>query len=191
MTEQAKTGGRRHDSRLRLMVWGGAVLLWLLPLMAMQFTDEVAWSGMDFVIWAAMLLIAASLVEVALRLSGSLSYRAGAVVAVGASFLLVWVNLAVGIIGDEDNPLNQMFFVVLLVGVVGAFVANFRAPGMVRVMIAMAAVQVLIGIAALIMGHVVVLLTFFWVTAWALSAWLFNKAARDEAGAVAAGEIAS
>ena len=35
-----------------------------------------------------------------------------------AAFLLIWINLAVGIIGSEDNPANLMYGAVLLLGLV-------------------------------------------------------------------------
>jgi hypothetical protein len=36
-------GSGRRGSRWRLAIWGTAALILLLPLLAMQFTDEVAW----------------------------------------------------------------------------------------------------------------------------------------------------
>ena len=37
--------------------------------------------------------------------------------AIVAAFLLIWINLAVGINGSEDNPANLMYGGVLTVGV--------------------------------------------------------------------------
>ena len=51
------------------------------------------------------------------------------VAALGA-FFLVWVNGAVGIIGNEENQANLLFFGVLAVAVVGSLIARFRAKGM-------------------------------------------------------------
>jgi hypothetical protein len=92
------------------------------------------------------------LIELAARASGSLAYRAGVVVAVGASVMLLWVNGAVGFLGDEDNPANLIFGAVLLTVAIGAFVARFRAAGMARAMFAAAGVQLLIGVIALAAG---------------------------------------
>lgn len=66
---------------------------------------------------------------------------------------MTWVNLAVGIIGSEDNPLNVVFVGVLAIGIVGAFIARFQPRGMARAMVAVGIAQVLVAVAALIGGH--------------------------------------
>ena len=55
--------------------------------------------------------------------------------------MLVWINLAVGIIGSEDNPANLMYGGVLAVGVAGAVAARFRPGGMARALAATALAQ--------------------------------------------------
>ena len=44
------------DNRWRPAMWGGAALLLLLPLVAMQFTREVIWDAADFAIFGTMLV---------------------------------------------------------------------------------------------------------------------------------------
>jgi hypothetical protein len=80
----------------------------LLPWLAMQFTDEVAWDETDFIVFGAMLAGACGAWELAARMTGSTAYRAAVGVAVMSAFILVWMNLAVGMIGSEDNPANPM-----------------------------------------------------------------------------------
>jgi hypothetical protein len=144
--------GGRHGNPLRWAVWGTAVLLWLLPLVAMQFTAEVDWNALDFAIIGVMLLAACGTYELSVRLSGSPAYRAGFGMAVVAAFLLVWVNLAVGMIGGEGNPANLLFGGVLGVGIVGPAIARFRPAGMVGTLAAMALTQVTIAGFALVAG---------------------------------------
>ena len=67
-----------------------------LPLLAMQMTGQVVWSLSDFVVAGALLTGTGLLLELAARKARNHSYRAAAVVAIGAAFLLVWLNLAVG-----------------------------------------------------------------------------------------------
>jgi len=83
---------------------------------------------------------------------GSIVYRAAVGVAVGAALLLIWINLAVGIIGDEGNPANLMHIGVLAVGIIGAIFARLRPLGMARVLLATAVAQMLVAMIAQIAG---------------------------------------
>ena len=158
-----------------------AAFLLLLPLVAMQFTDEVQWTASDFAVFGTMLLVACGAYELALWASGNPVYRAAAAVAVGTAFFLVWSNLAVGLIGSERNPDNVLYVGVLAVGIVGAVVARLRAPGLAWTLVAMAVAQVLVPAIARALGSVeVLLLTGTFVALWFTSAWLFRKAAREE-----------
>jgi hypothetical protein len=173
--------------RWRIAIWGGAAFLLLLPLVAMQFTDEVNWDETDFIVFGAMLAAACGTYEIAARMTGNSSYRLAVGVAVATAFVLVWINLAVGIIGSEDNPANLMYGGVLAVGIIGAIIARFRAGGMARVLVAMALVQALIFVIAVIAGlGFTGPITLFFVGLWLLSASLFRKAARQEIPTAAA-----
>lgn len=128
----SSAGGQRNGGvPWRIIGWGFAVGLLLLPFIAMQVGAEgVDWSLGDFIVFGVMLGTVGGAFELAVRASGSWSYRGGAALALLAMFLVVWANLAVGIVGNENNPWNQLFFLALLVGVVGACLARFRARGM-------------------------------------------------------------
>ena len=123
----------------RLIGWGAAVALLLLPLIAMQFSKDVVWTLGDFIAFGVMLLMVGVPLELAARLSSNWSYRGGAALALLGMFLTIWANLAVGIVGSENSPANQLFFVALLVGLAGAAMARFRAAGMAKAMVATAA----------------------------------------------------
>lgn len=170
----------------RWAMWVGAAFLLALPLVAMQFTAEVEWTAIDFIVMGAMLGIAAGTVELAMRASDDSAYRLGAIVAVGAGFLLTWVNLAVGIIGSEDNPLNLVYAAVLGVAVIGAVVAAFAPAGMARALFATAAAQMLVTVLALIWGWGawqppgaagILALNGFFTMLWFLAGGLFRRAA--------------
>ena len=184
--------GERRGSRWRIAVWGTAALLLLLPLVAMRVTDGMDWDVADFVVFGAMLAGAGGAYELAARRSGSHAYRAAAGLALATAFILVWMNLAVGIIGSEDSPANRMYGGVLAVGIVGAFAVRFRPHGMARATAVTALAQALVGAIALIAGlgstgenwpRVIVVLTGFFAGLWLLSAWLFRKVAREQASA--------
>ncbi|MFN3353936.1 MAG: hypothetical protein ACK4Z5_10040 [Brevundimonas sp.] len=179
MTTMIAERDARLGRWLRLLVWGGAGVAWLIPLAAKLLTD-LPWTTFDFIAWGVMLLVAAGVCEVGLRLSGSLAYRAGFVVAAGTSFLITWSNLAVGIIGNENNPLNQIFFGVIAVGIVGSFLARFRPKGMALAMLATAIAQFGTAFVALAYEHIVFAIVGVFSLGWLLAAWLFREAARGE-----------
>jgi hypothetical protein len=176
-------------------MWGMAAFLLLLPLVAMQFTKVVNWDETDFIVFGAMLAIACGTCELAARMTGNTAYRAAVGLAVVAAFILVWINLAVGIIGAEDNPANLMYGGVLAVGIIGAIIARFQPLGMARALSATALAQALVGVIALIAGpgsrapsfpEAIVFLTGFFAALWLVSARLFRKAAREQTPAGAA-----
>jgi hypothetical protein len=164
----------------------------LLPLIAMQVTDEVVWDTIDFAVAGALLFGACGAYELAARRTGTIAYRAAVGVAVVATLVLIWMNLAVGIIGSEDDPANLMYAGVLAVGTVGALIARFRPQGMAWALGATALAQMLAGLVALLAGlgsgganwpGAILVLTGIFAALWLASAWLFRKAAREQTSA--------
>jgi len=127
-------------------------LILLLPLAAMQFSADVNWSLFDFVVAGALLFGSGLTFELIARKGGNVAYRVAVGVAVAAALLLVWVNLAVGIIGSENNPVNLLYVAVLLVAVIGAAIARLRPRGMALAMFATAFALALVPVIALIIG---------------------------------------
>ena len=78
-------------------VLGGTALLLMVPLVAMQFTREVAWGVGDFL--AAALLIAGTGMAYVLSARRLTTRRARLIAgaALAAALLVVWAELAVGI----------------------------------------------------------------------------------------------
>ena len=187
MAYDSEDGGGRRGNRWRVAAWGTAAGLVLLPLLAMQFTDEVDWTAFDFAFAATLVAGVGVTYELAVRVSASRAYRAAVGVALAAGFLMIWVNGAVGIIGSEDNPANWIYAGVLAVAVVGAFVARFEAEAMARALVATATAQVLVAVIALVAGWGFTgPITVFFGGLWLTSAWLFRRAAREQASAGAA-----
>lgn len=186
MAGHAVSDTNRRGSRWRIVLWSAAAALLLVPLVAMQFTDEVDWSAADFAVFGAMLAGAGGAFELAVGMTHNTAYRAAVAVALGAAFLLVWANGAVGIIGSEDNPANLMFGGVLVVGIVGAAVARLRARGMARALVVTALAQALVAVIAAASGAgYIFVATAFFCALWLASAWLFRRAALQEAAASA------
>ena len=187
MAGTTENGVGRRRSRWRIAAWAAAALLLLLPLVAMQFTKEVVWDVADFAVAGALLFGAGLTYELVARTMANIAYRAGGGVAVAAALILVWVNLAVGLIGTEDNPANLMYVGVLAIGIIGAIIARFQPHGMARALVATALAQTLVAVIALIArfgstGPIwpqdILMSTAFFDTLWLISAWLFRKAAR-------------
>lgn len=82
----------------RVLLWASAALLLLLPLIAMQFTIEVNWGPEDFVTFGAMLLLLCLAIEISFRLARTRRNAILAATLAGLVFLLVWAELAVGIL---------------------------------------------------------------------------------------------
>ena len=181
-TADARTWNR---SPWRALIWGGAAVALSIPAIAMQFTDEVQWGPFDFLVMGAMLALACGAFEFAARMTGNVAYRAGVALAVLAAFAMVWVNLAVGVIGEEFNPANLMFGAVLLIGVVGAVVARFRPAGMVRAMVSTSVAVVVAGVVGLAVtreDHWQIAVFCAGLAAmWLVAATLFRRAAREAA----------
>ena len=166
----------------RLVGWGTAAALLFVPLIA-----GAPWSVSDYLFAAAVFAIVGGTFELAVRKSGNAWYRGAVAVGLATAFLLVWITGAVGIIGNEGNPANLMFFAVILVAIVGSMVARFEASRMAWAMAIAAAAQVIVGVVTAIFSlgaseppffpGVLILIGGF-VALWLLSAWLFMRAAR-------------
>lgn len=119
---------------------------------------------------------------------GTTAYRLGAAVALFACFLEVWMNLAVGIVGSEDNPVNLGFYLVVATAGACAFTARLRADGMARAMVAVAGLQALLALVVATAPSTVrddpkgpmgvLVLSGGFVMLWLIAAALFHRSAR-------------
>jgi hypothetical protein len=155
----------------------------LLLFLVMQISDEVNWDLVDFALAGALLIGAGLTYVLAARKTGHFVYRTAFVVALATAFILIWVNVAVGIIGDEGNLANLMYIGVLAVGFIGAIIARFKPHGMARALFATALAQALVTVIALIAelgspwsgpGEILILNGFF-IALWIGSALLFRR----------------
>lgn len=173
--------GMARGNRLRVAVWMLAVALFLLPLVAMQFTAEVQWTGFDFLVWGVMLLVACGAYELVSRMSPSRHYRLGAGVAIVTGFLVFWANAAVGLVGDGPNAWNLLFLVAIVVGAIVALASWFRPAGMARALCATAAVHGAVALSALVLGTDLrgAVISLGFVLPYLLAAGLFRLAAKQ------------
>ena len=181
-----------RGSRWRLLGWGGAAAVLAVAAVAMQFTNEVAWTGADFVVAAGMLAFVGIGLELSFRASANRAFRLGAATGLTAAFLLFWSAGAVGVIGPETDPANLLYLGVIAIAVIGSLAALFRPRGASLAMAAAAVVQAAIGVVAIALGWGtedplwpldVAGATIAFTTMWALSAWLFHRSGKQPATA--------
>jgi hypothetical protein len=161
-------------------------ILLMIPFMAMQFTDEVAWTLSDFIFAGSFLFGTGITYKLVTRKSGDTIYKIAIGFALFSVLFLIWTNLAVGIIGSEDNPINLLYFGVILVGIIGSFIARFRSQGLALTMFSMAVAQALVAAIALTgifhqsppstVSHIIGINGFF-ITLFVVSALLFRYTA--------------
>jgi len=84
------------NKRLQLMIFGIMSIL-SIPLIAMQFTNEVNWSVSDFLTMGTLLLTVVLVIEFILQKVTKTKSRIGIVAVLLVLFLLIWAELAVGI----------------------------------------------------------------------------------------------
>jgi hypothetical protein len=85
-----------QNKRVNAILITVAVLL-LVPLIAMQFTDEVKWSPMDFLVMGVLLLSTGLGCELAIRRVKEFRYRVFICLAILTTFFIIWLEFAVGI----------------------------------------------------------------------------------------------
>ncbi len=138
---------------IRLKVWYVAfttAAILVAPLVAMQVTDEVNWGLLDFIVMGFLLFGTGIAYVMISRISERIAYKTAVGIAVISGFLLIWLNLAVGIIGSENNPVNLIYFGVLAIGIIGAVVSHLRPIGMSLTMFATAIALILVPVIVLI-----------------------------------------
>ena len=87
-----------QNKRLIGIVLAVALIL-LLPLITMQFTNEVNWNLFDFVVMGSLLLGTGLMCELVVRKVKNKDYRIGTLAVIVVALFLIWAELAVGIFG--------------------------------------------------------------------------------------------
>lgn len=156
-----------------------------IPLVGMQFSAEVVWSIFDFGIAWTMIFGAGFTFQLISSKAENSAYKIATGLAAFTSLAVLWVNGAVGIIGNEGNQINLLFGVVLLVAVLGSYIAKLEAKAMSRVMFSTAITHVLISITGYSIhsgqnpGYPIsgiINITLIFTVFWLLSALFYRRA---------------
>jgi hypothetical protein len=168
------------------------ILILLVPFVSMQFTDEVNWSVMDFILMGALLFGTGMLLMLVARLQANIVYRMAMALGIGTTFLMIWANLAVGLIGSGPHAGNLMYMGVIAVLIIGTYASRFRAAGMERAMfaaslsfLALAGIALAAGMHQYSGSSVIEILgvNVFFATPYAVAGLLFRYVALEEASA--------
>ena len=127
-------------------------LILLIPFTAMYFTPEVNWTLTDFIAAGTLLFGTGLIFKLITKSSEGIIYKIAVGFALLTGLFLIWSNLAVGIIGSENNAINLLYFGVIAVGIIGSIIAGFRAKAMAVTLWAMAVAHALITATALYTG---------------------------------------
>ena len=88
------------NKRLKIII-AAVVILLFIPLIAMQFTDEISWTIFDFVVMGVLLLSTGFLCTFTIRKITKIKHRIVLCIVIIAAFLIIWAELAVGIFGTQ------------------------------------------------------------------------------------------
>ena len=87
-----------NNNRLTIILSAAGLLL-LLPLVAMQFTNEVNWTFSDFIVAGILLFGTGGLIELAMRKINKVGTRIWVILGILIVLFLIWAELAVGVFG--------------------------------------------------------------------------------------------
>lgn len=166
---------RKHPAWWRIAMWGTLGTLLSLPAIF-----RFPWTTSDFVIMGIMLGSVGLGIEFLVRRSGSIGFRLGSIVAVLTAFMTVWANLAVGMIGSEDNPYNLYFMAIPPTVFVAAGLARFDARHTAWIMAGAAGVQLALALGGMDFDLRGARFSSFFAFLWLIAATLFWSAAVGE-----------
>ena len=124
-------------SKTMLRVALGALAALMVPLVASRVVEGWNWHAGAFVFVYVLFFATGMAYALIARRMGAWSYKIGVGVALVAGFALGWSNMVH--VADSENPANLVYYSVLAVGGVGAWLAQLKARGLARTLFVMAA----------------------------------------------------
>lgn len=182
MTDDVKNAkGKLHRKILIVAALTAALLL--LAFALRQAIGSPEWTAMDFAVVAIMFFGTGLAYVLLTHKRKEALYRLAVALSAATGLLLFWSNLAVGIIGSEDEPANLMYFGVLAVAFIGSVISRFQPRGLAVAMWVTAGAQVLTIVIALLAGWQrlaessvteIIGINCFFALLWATSGLLFR-----------------
>ena len=81
-----------------LLIFGLIILL--VPLVGMQLSSEINWGLLDFIVAGILIIVLILVLELIFRKVQSNKKRLWLVILIGILFIMIWVELSVGIFGS-------------------------------------------------------------------------------------------
>lgn len=97
---ETETTSKTNVAQRLSIVVGIVVFILLIPLVAMQFTNEVKWDIKDFTIMGVLLLATGVAIEIVTRIVKSTQLKLAFTLIIILVLFLIWAELAVGIFGS-------------------------------------------------------------------------------------------
>lgn len=128
------------------------LLLLAIPFFAMQFGAGVAWEFPDFLVMGSIIMVFSMSYGIINVHAPDIFYRIATILSLATMFLLIWANLAVGLIGGGAHAGNLLYIAVIIAGIIGGIISRFSASALQKTCFVITAILVLIAIIALLSG---------------------------------------
>lgn len=165
--------------------------LLMIPFTAMQFSSGFDWSFFDFFLAGVLIFGTGVLIVLVFRMTASIIYRAAVAIAIGTTLLMIWSNIAVGLIGAGPHLGNFMYAGVVAILFIGIYLSRFTPTGLERAMLVTGLSFLLLAAVALMMGmqHYpqssvteIISVNLFFATPFIVSGLMFRYVALRESG---------
>ncbi|GAB4147062.1 MAG: hypothetical protein OHK0017_08330 [Patescibacteria group bacterium] len=123
----------------------------LLPLVGMQISTDIMWTTFDFIFAGSIIFIALLSFEFLISKISNIEFKLASGLTVASTTFLLWTNLAVGLIGNENEAANYMYLVVIAVIIAGTAISKFKPRNMAYTLFVAALIQASITLIALFM----------------------------------------
>lgn len=143
-----------HTNLIKPVITVSAVTLSLLliPFIGMQVSDEVNWTFSDFLIMGILLFVTGLSVLLVLKMANNIVTKLAFAMAIGTTFLMIFANLAIGLIGSGPHAGNLMYIVVYGVAIIGTLLYFSNTEKMATVMFSTVGSILLLVIIAFVAG---------------------------------------
>ena len=141
-----------HMTQLRKSMLRAALValgLLMAPLVASRVVDGWNWDAKAFVSTYVLFFGTALAYQLIARKMGAWAYKAGVGLALVTGFVMGWANMVH--MSEAENLAYLMYFGVLAVGGVGAWLARLEARGLARALFMMAAVLAVVEVVAVML----------------------------------------